>query len=807
MLDLKAYRKNAAGLADFLPYLFLVDDGVVVNKDGSLLAGWEFKGKDTASSTMEELLHVSEQVNHALMMLGSGWMMQVDATRNLATVYPDPALSFFPDRISRMIDEERRAFFSQSTCFETRTTLCLTFKPSYSATAAMLGDKQTFEKVLTRFKQDISNFESILSGVLELSRLGEYEHGDGYGNVHLYSSLLAHIQECLTGEFQQVMVPTEYAMFLDSLLGAHDLIGGLEPRLGPAELLLLSIDGFPESSCPAILDLLTTLPLSYRFNLRFIFKDQQEAIAELEDKRKGWAQQKWNFIDNYFKNPNARANRDAAAMEEDAEQAKAKAQSGEIGFGKLTSTVVLLHEDRDTLNDCARYVQNVLRNRMGFGSRVETYNALEAWRGSLPGEGVSNMRDALVSTRNLSHLMPLASVWPGSNECPCPFYPPNSPPLMVCTTGGSTPFRFNLHVGDLGHTLILGPTGAGKSTFLSLLCAQFRRYPGAQVFAFDKGMSMYPLCMAVGGSHYDIGGDDSSLAFAPLRHIDDSDSEFAWACDWLAGLLEIQGNVALNAEEREVVALTARKLRNSPPNERTIYHYMNLLSYGRESRLRSGLSQFCGDGPMAKFMDAPQDNFGFSDFIVFEIEQLMNMGDHNAVPILLYLFHCIEKALDGRPSVVVLDEAWVMFSHPVCRAMVREWLKVMRKRNCAVVMATQSLSDASGSGILDVVAESCPTKIYLANHEAGNETQMGLYQAMGLNSTQIQIIAHGVEKRDYYVEARGVGRRQIQLALKDCPKTLAFVGASGKEDIAMIKNLISRHGDQWPEHWLDFKKA
>ncbi len=271
--------------------------------------------------------------------------------------------------------------------------------------------------------------------------------------------------------------------------------------------------------------------------------------------------------------------------------------------------------------------------------------------------------------------------------------------------------------------------------------------------------------------------------------------------------MEIQGNAPLSAEEREVISVTLQKLRGNPPDERTLFHYMNLLSYGSESRLRSGLSQFCGDGPMSRFMDASCDNFGFSDFIVFEIEELMKMGDHNAVPILLYLFHRIEKSLDGRAAIVVMDEAWVMFGHPVSRAMVREYLKTMRKRNCAVILATQSLSDASGSGILDVVAESCPTKIYLANYDAGNETQIGFYQGMGLNSTQIQIIATGTPKRDYYVEARGVGRRQMQLALKECPKTLALVGSSGKEDIAMIKNLINRYGNEWPEQWLEMKKA
>jgi type IV secretion system protein VirB4 len=112
-------------------------------------------------------------------------------------------------------------------------------------------------------------------------------------------------------------------------------------------------------------------------------------------------------------------------------------------------------------------------------------------------------------------------LWAGQLYNPCPFYPPESPALMVCTTEGSTPFRFNLHVGDLGHTLVFGPTGSGKSTLLALIAAQFMRYKNAQIFAFDKGLSLYPLCAASGGNHYHIGEDDFS--FAPLTRIDESE--------------------------------------------------------------------------------------------------------------------------------------------------------------------------------------------------------------------------------------------------------------------------------------------
>jgi type IV secretion system protein VirB4 len=125
-------------------------------------------------------------------------------------------------------------------------------------------------------------------------------------------------------------------------------------------------------------------------------------------------------------------------------------------------------------------------------------------------------------------------------------------------------------------------------------------------------------------------------------------------------------------------------------------------------------------------------------------------------------------------------------------------LKVLRKRNCAVVLATQSLSDAERSGIVDVLAESCPTKIYLPNLTA-REKQHHLYLGLGLNERQVEIIANATPKRDYYVVSPE-GRRLVQLALG--PRTLSFIGASDKESLNRIKELAAQYGQEWPEIWL-----
>jgi type IV secretory pathway VirB4 component len=135
---------------------------------------------------------------------------------------------------------------------------------------------------------------------------------------------------------------------------------------------------------------------------------------------------------------------------------------------------------------------------LGFSCRLETINAVEAWRGSLPGDGYRNVRRVLLHTLNLADMLPITAVWAGLRENPSRLMPKKSPPLLFAATTGATPFRVNLHVADLGHTLMCGPSGAGKSTALGLIAAQWFRYPRAQVFAFDKGYSLFVLTKAAG---------------------------------------------------------------------------------------------------------------------------------------------------------------------------------------------------------------------------------------------------------------------------------------------------------------------
>ena len=806
MLKLADYRSKSKGLPDLLPYAALIEPGVILNKDGSFLAGWEIRGQATASSTEGDLALVSNRFNNAVKLLGSGWMLQMDAIRSSHRAYPPPEKGYFPDPVTRLIDEERREHFSGNRCFSTSTVLTVTYKPNFQA-AKMAGKAQAgvassgaLEKALVYFRNMLEELEDALSAVLHMERLLEYSMPDEDGteeDAWLQSDLLSHLQYCVCGELQPVRVP-KTPMYLDGLLGSEDLVGGIIPRLGKRHLAVLSLDGLPQESYPAMLRDLDALALEYRFSSCFICLDQYDAAKEINSYRKGWRQQVYRFLDQFFNNPNARANRDALLMAEDAETALTEVQGGYVGAGYLTSNIVLMHEDQERLQDWARDLRRTVQT-LGFGRRIESVNALEAWLGTHPGNSYANLRRPMVNTLNLADLLPLSSVWTGSPVNPCPFYPPNSRPLAVLMTDNSTPFWFNIHAGDLGHTLIFGPTGAGKSTLLAFIAAQFRCYENARIFAFDKGMSLFPLCFGAGGDHYNIGNADQ-LAFAPLQRID-SEEERAWAEEWIASLMELQQFTVMPAH-RNAIHTAMLTLAANPPHLRSLTSFYHVV---QDREIKEAIQHYTVQGAMGWLLDADSDSLNLSRFMVFEVEDLMNMGDKNLVPVLTYLFRRIEKALDGSPTILVLDEAWIMLGHPTFRAKIREWLKTMRKMNCCVILATQSLSDARNSGILDVLAESCPTKIFLPNSTAEDAVQKELYVGMGLNDKQISILKTSEPKRDYYIVSPQ-GRCKVQLVLKG--KALAFVGASDKESLARIRALAAEYGPEgWQAVWLHERGA
>ena len=808
MLALKPFRTKAAGLPDLLNFAALIDEGIVLGKDGSLLAGFFFKGDDSASATNAELNSLGEQVNKHIARFGSGWCIWVDAARLPSPGYPAPSESHFPDPISALIDAERREMFEgHNRHYETEYALLLQYIPPMRKEAKvgeLMYDDESQDKtspgsmILADFKKKLVDFQDGLGDALNMVRMGSLTIGEGE-EAFLSDALINYLHFALTGNTLALRVP-DCPMYLDSWLGMDHFWPGNTPLLGDKYIACVAIEGFPSFSTPGILSIFDALPIAYRWSSRFIFLDQHEALGELGRYHRVWTQQIKGWVQQIFNTGKGIINTDALKMSKEVESSMSDAHSDVVRFGYYTPVVVLMDEDRQLLEEQARYVKKEIE-RFGFSARVETVNTVDAFLGTLPGHPYPNVRRPLIHTLNLADLLPLSGIWPGLRENPCGFYPAGSPPLMHAVTTGATPFRVNLHVGDVGHTKIFGPTGAGKSTLLATLLAQSRRYPNATVTAFDKGGSLYTLCSAMGGTHYDIGADNTNLALCPLVDIDKV-SDAIWAEEWIATCYELQADKPLTPNQKNEVHRAITLLKDEPRHARSLTHFVTAI---QAPEVRDALKHYTLSGGMGHLLDGDDDDLKLSSFTVFEIDELLKLGNKNALPVLLYLFRRFEKSLTGQPAFLSLDEAWVMLGHPVFREKLREWLKELRKKNCAVIIATQSLTDAVSSGLLDVLIEQCPTTILLPNKEAdsyGTKENPGpaqLYAMFGLNDREIGQIKHATYKRQYYYKSP-LGRRWFELGLG--PLALSFVAVSDLDTLREVRSYEEAHGGDWPLHWL-----
>jgi type IV secretion system protein TrbE len=785
MLALREYRHSADRLADHLPWAALVAEGVVLNKDGSFQRTFAFSGPDLESATEAELVSACARANNVLKRVGTGWALFFEAERREALGYPD---SGFPEPASWLVDQERRARFeAEGAHFESRYHLTLTWLPAADgadAAGRSLVDRPDAEQGRD-WRGALANFVAETDRALDLFSAFMPE-------VRALTSAetLTYLHACISDRRQPVSVP-ETPMYLDGLLADTPLVGGLEPMLGGRHLRTLTVTGFPNMSRPGILDALNEADFSYRWVTRFIALDKSDATKLLTKLRRQWFNKRKSVTallrEVLYNQPVQLLDSDADNKVADADLALQALGGDHVSFGYLTTTITVSDEERSGVQDKIRQVERIVGG-LGFTTIREGANAVEAWLSSLPGHAYANVRQPIVHTLNLAHLMPLSSVWAG----PTRNAHLDGPPLLVAQTAGSTPFRLSTHVGDVGHMMAVGPTGAGKSVLLALIALQFRRYPDSQVYIFDKGFSARAAVLAMGGAHHALGlgsevgpNSESSLSFQPLQRIDDP-AERSWAAEWIAALLEAE-KVAVTPEVKDSVWSALTSLASAPPQERTMTGLALLL---QSNALRTAVQPYTLEGPHGRLLDAAESGLKFADVQCFETEALLGQAAVVA-PVLTYLFHRLEERFDGRPTLLILDEAWVFLDHPLFAARIREWLKTLRKKNVAVLFATQSLADIADSSIAPAIIESCPQRILLPNDRAIEPQGRAAYERFGLNDRQIEMISRSTPKRHYYLQSAR-GNRLFELGLG--PIALALCGASDPASQKRIDAILDEHG-------------
>ncbi|MCC8937066.1 conjugal transfer protein TrbE [Bradyrhizobium sp. Arg68] len=836
MLNLREFRGDAYRLADWLPWACLVAPGVILNKDGSFQRTIRYRGPDLDSATEAELMSVASRVNNVLKRFGSGWALFFDATRIAASEYPR---SEFPDSVSWLVDQERRAAFEGVTGvawedpsrpdgqhFESVLHLTLMYLPPAESVSRLEGlflehprekDRTARRGRPIRRGQSIDADESgnpAKGGLRDADTDGQQagRAGQGYRDqlhrfiqetdraIDLLASVLpeiwplndaetlTYLHNCVSTKRHPVGVP-EIPAYLDCFLSDEPVTGGLSPAIGRSHLRALTVLGFPHVTFPGLLDELNRLGVAYRWATRFIPLDRTQANAMLSRYRRQWFAKRKSLAailkEVMFNEQAALLDTDASNKALDADAALSELGDDLVAFGYITTTVTVSDEEAHQADEKIRAVERVINSR-GFTAIRESVNAVEAWLGGLPGQAYANIRQPIVHTLNLAHMCPLSAVWAGPERCEHL----DGPPLLIAKTKGATPFRLSLHAGDVGHTIVVGPTGAGKSVLLSMLALQFRRYPNAQLITFDKGRSARATTLALSGAWYELGAK-GGIAFQPLKDVAE-DGARVWALDWLCGVLAHEG-VTVTPDVKESLWSALRSLGSAPAPQRTMTGLVALLA---RDALRQALQPYTIEGPYGRFLDADADRLSGADVLTFEMEELMALPGLVA-PVLTYLFHTLEGRFDGRPTLLVLDEAWVFLDDPLFSTRIREWLKTLRKKNVAVIFATQSLADIADSAIAPSIIESCPSRIFLPNPRALEPTQTETYRRFGLNDTQVRLIAEAFPKRDYYLQSRA-GNRLFELGLG--PVALALAAASSPEDQQAIDAVLARTG---PHHFAE----
>ncbi|WFE89835.1 conjugal transfer protein TrbE [Roseibium porphyridii] len=790
MMNLSEYRTRNSRLADYLPWAALVEKGVVLNKDGSFQRTARFRGPDLDSAVPAELVAVTGRLNNAFRRLGSGWAIFVEAQRHAANHYPD---STFPDAASALVDAERKASFEEASAhFESSYFLTFTYLPPAEEAARaehwLFEGRETIglnpQEVLTGFIDRTDRILQLIDAFMP-----ECEWLDDAG-------MLTYLHSTVSTNRQRVRVP-ETPVYLDALLADQPLAGGLEPRLGDKHLRVLTISGFPSVTTPGLLDDLNRLAFPYRWSTRAILMDKTDATKLLARIRRQWFAKRKSLAailkEVMTNEQSALADTDAANKAADADLALQELGADHAGIAYVTATVTVWDIDSKIADEKVRLVEKVIQGR-DFTCLPETINAVDAWLGSLPGHVYANVRQPPVSTLNLAHMIPSSAVCAGPERDEHL----SSPPLLYGKTEGSTPFRFSLHVGDVGHTLVVGPTGAGKSVLLALMALQFRRYRNSRVFAFDFGGSIRAACLAMDGDWHDLGGgltEDSSVSLQPFARIDAA-AERSWSADWIAAILMREG-VTVNPDVKEHIWTALTSLVSAPAEERTLTGLSVLL---QSNDLKQALRPYCIGGAHGRLLDAESEHLGSGRVQAFETEGLIGSGAAPAV--LAYLFHRIDDRLDGSPTLIIIDEGWLALDDEGFKGQLREWLKTLRKKNASVVFATQSLSDIDGSAIAPAIIESCPTRLLLPNERAIEPQIAGIYGRFGLNDRQVEILARATPKRDYYCQSRR-GNRLFELGLSEV--ALALCATSSKTDQTAIAHIFADHGregflDAWLRH-------
>lgn len=814
-----------AYLSDMVPWAMLAAPGVMLHKQTKALQRtYLVRGQDLTGRPPEEQGAVMLRANRVLKRLGGQWMLQSEAQRVPLTYYPESG-SQYP--VAAVIDADRKqTVLVQPGARETRYYLTLTWQPPSPMTRAMSRVIVTGLPAATMGEGEAQQEVTVETFVRQADYLMELLHGVLATCRPLTSAeMLTYLHTTVSDRWHAVKRPA-CVLDLDSKLCTSNYVGGWYPRLGQWHLRTCSVVTFPEESTVGIMQALEAKDLDFRWCVRWLGMERETQKGILRRAQGAWVHHERGLLarmaESWSQKPTRIVDSDATNKAAETDAARQELGADIVAYGQFTSTVTVWDTDPEVADEKLLEVMQAFEGQ-GFLARHETQHATAAWLSSVPGDRFNSVRKTPQHTLTLAHMLPGFQAAYSGPEADSHF---QAGPWFLAHTDTSSAFRVVNHVGDVGHFLMLGPTGAGKSTLMGFLVTQWlARYtpvfPDTQVFWFDLNRTARLLTLLLGGHWYDLGGGD--IAFQPLRDIDQA-TERAWALGWLLDLCET-GKVPVTSEVQAYLSSGLQRLANATNQDkrgRTLTQLCVVLSelslqvqrsakagridaqgishpslelnalVGLQRQVLAALKPYTQGQEYGWLLDADHDDLQDGPIHVFEQMALLDIPGLVG-PVTKYLFHRLEQRFDtDRPTIMPMDEAAITWGIPAYAEKGKEWMRRTRKFNVSMGFLTNSLEDVFNSPLGALLLQSCPTRYFLPDQSATDPQLADIYHKLGLTAEEVQSIATAHLYRDVYYSCKPLGRRMFHLPLSQL--ILDCTARNTTRDHHLIDAVLAKHG-------------
>ncbi len=742
--------KEASALSDHINLYGFWNETAFLTKSGDLGMVLSVTGVDYESLDCAGQEYAVKRLESALKAFGTGFHVYQYLFKSNRPEIP------FTDYDSPVVQEAvdyRRRFFAKKAdqLYQIEIYYCILLEGARSKTGIGAALGQLFRdpagavnelrtqftnsrmKTLLRaqIERDLARLDSHVQGFArQLSDFVRIEILDQQGQFRFFRRLLNYDAWRIAGT-------PKHTQFLDYQVVNSDIEAERDHlRVGEHFVRILTMKEAIGETRPLVLDALLKVPANFYAVTEWTPLSVEKARKEVNKRRRHFNVSKTGFVSQLGTSTEQVNPRDV--LVDESKQADIenlgdclRELGGGQSLGEFSLTIVLYGRDRLALDERVGAFAGVFTNADG-SLFVETYNQLNAYFATVPGGSAFNLRRMLLLNTNYADLSFLFAILPGEKVNAYL----NAEYLAVLETDNATPYFLNLHCGEVAHTLILGMTGSGKSYFCNFLLQNAQKYKPL-TFIFDIGGSFESLTTIFGGSYLNVGQEARDFTINPFS-LAQTKENMQFLFSFFRVLIE-GNNQRYRLDFKEEIKLwdAIERIYMLEPGQRTVSNFANIVG-----ELKDRLHRWTHAGQYGFLFDNAEDTLSFSQFQTFNFA---GWGDAPEVlePLLFYVLHrasneICDPARLATFKIFLLDEAWLFIKNETIRNYVVQAQKTWRKHRAAMILATQSIKELQESGMLHIVSESCPTKIFLANPEMDRAVYA---EAFHLNDTELDLIA------------------------------------------------------------------